>query len=58
MGNTKVVDDVLSEMGAFSDEGGPQWTRISREEMIRLSKERGEIIGSVSDATSAIIFFH
>jgi hypothetical protein len=68
MSNTKAVDDILSATEAFSDDDGPQCARISAKEMMRLEKERDEknrrlkerdeTIKFVSDATSAIVFFH
>jgi hypothetical protein len=68
MARTKAADDVLNDTEASSGEDGPQCVRISAKEMARLSKERDEMsnqseerdeaIGSVSDETSAIVFFH
>jgi hypothetical protein len=68
MANTKSVNNVSSATEVSSDEDGPQCARISAKEMMRLEeerdetnrrlKERDETIKFVSDATSAIVFFH
>jgi hypothetical protein len=58
MTNTKAADDVSSTTDTFSDDDGPKCAMLTRDEMIRMSKANGEIIGSVSDTASAIVFFH
>jgi hypothetical protein len=58
MSNTEVVDDVLNNTDAFSDGDGPQCARMSAKEMNRRSKKTDKTVESVSDAISAIVFFH